>query len=310
MGCLVEVTGLYKEFPGGVVAVKGVSLKAASGRTALMGPNGSGKTTTLSMIAGALKPTRGTVRVCGHEMWGPDWLKARKLVGYAPQDMPFRSKLSGMDNLIWYGLLKGLGLAESRRRARELVEELGMSGYINRSVSSYSGGMRRRLCIAAALMGYPEVVVLDEPAAGLDPRGREELWRLIEVSLRDMTIIYSTHMSIEAEAHSDYVYIFSEGAVAAGGRPRELIEQYAPKPRIMVYTRGDAEPLKVDDMEPETVSKGIYMYLASDPRDAVRRITEAYTLRGIVLERVETREPGLEEVFFAVTGRMLGGGQA
>ncbi len=308
MACAIEALGLYKEFPGGVAAVKGVNIKASHGRTALMGPNGSGKTTTLSMLAGALRPSRGTVRVCGYDLWGDEWVEARRHVGYAPQNMPFRERLSGMDNLVWYGLLRGLGFSGSRRRARELAEELGLSEYINRSVASYSGGMRRRLSIAAALMGYPEVVILDEPTSGLDPRGREELWRLIEVSLKGLTIIFSTHISAEAELHSEYVYIFNEGTVAAEGEPGDLIERYSPRPRVIVYVGDDVEPLQVDGVKPEVVARGIYMYPVDDPREGVRRIIDAYSLRGVAVERVETRRPSLEEVFFAVTGRRLEGG--
>ncbi len=305
MVCVLEASDLYKEYPGGVVAVKGVSLKAGRGRVSLMGPNGSGKTTTLSMLAGALKPSRGVVRVCGYDLWGKEWIKARRHIGYALQKMPFREKLSGMENLIWYGLLRGLGLGESRRRARSLSEELGLSGYINRSVASYSGGMRKRLSLAAALMGDPDVLILDEPTSGLDPRAREELWHLIEVSLKDLTIVFSAHMSVEAELHSDYVYIFNDGVIVAEGRPSELIERYAPKPRIIVYVRGDAEPLPIDGVEPEIVARGVYMYPVDDPREGIRRIVDAYSQHGVAVERIETRKPGLEEVFFTVTGRRL-----
>ncbi len=305
MGCFLEASSLYKEYPGGIVAVKGISLKAGLGRTSLMGPNGSGKTTTLSMLAGALKPSRGIVRVCGYDLWGREWIEARKRLGYAPQKMPFREKLSGMENLVWYGLLRGLGLGESRRRARSLSEDLGLTGYINRSVASYSGGMRRRLSLAAALMGEPDVLILDEPTSGLDPRAREELWHLIEVSLKGLTILFSTHISVEAELHSDYVYIFNEGTIVAEGRPGDLIEKHAPKPRIIVYVRGDAEPLVVDGVRPEVVTRGVYMYPVDDPREDIRRIVDAYSLHGVVVERIETRRPGLEEVFFTVTGRRL-----
>ncbi|MEB3773875.1 MAG: ABC transporter ATP-binding protein [Desulfurococcales archaeon] len=305
MTCTVEARGLYKVYPGGVEAVKGVDITARSGRTSLMGPNGSGKTTTLSMIAGALKPTRGSVTVCGYDVWGAEWLDARRKIGYAPQDMPFRVRLSGMDNLVWYGLLKGLSLGEARRRARELAEVLDMGDYLGRSVASYSGGMRRRLSIAAAMMGYPEVLILDEPASGLDPRAREELWRLIEVTLKDVLVIYSTHIPEEAARHSNMVYIFNEGVVAASGSPEELISRYSPKPKIIVYTREDVEPIRVDGLEPQVISRGIYMYTVDDPSQGVRMIVDAYSIRGAPIERVETRKPGLEEVFFTVTGRRL-----
>jgi len=303
--CTIEAIDIYKEYPGGVIAVRGITIRVSKSRVSLMGPNGSGKTTTLSIMAGALKPTRGSVSVCGYDMWGSGWLKARKMVGYAPQKMPFRERLSGLDNLVWYGLLHGLGFMEARRTARRIAEELGMSDYIRRSVASYSGGMRRRLSIAAALMGSPEVLILDEPASGLDPRAREEVWRLIEVTLRDVIVVYSTHMPQEAERHSSHVYIFNEGRVVAEGEPRELIERYASKPRVLVYTREDVEPIEVDGVHPESIAPGVYVYPVDDPSEGIRSIVDAYSLRGVPITRVEVRRPGLEEVFFTVTGRRL-----
>ncbi len=300
MGCIVRGRGLYKEYPGGVVAVKGVDLEARPGKTALMGPNGSGKTTTLSMLAGALKPSRGEVEVCGLNLWGREWLEARRRIGFAPQDMPFRDKLTGRENLVWHGLLRGLSLGEASRRARRLGEELGMSGYIDRRVATYSGGMRRRLSIAAALMGEPEVLILDEPTSGLDPGAREELWGLIESRLRGLTIVFSTHLGEEAERYADIVYLFSRGRVAAWGRPAELVERYAPKPRVVLYLQEDAEPLEVDGVKPQVLGPGVVSYTVDDPGMGMRAAIDAYTLRGVAVERVEVRRPSLEEVFLAV----------
>ncbi|MCE4610524.1 MAG: ABC transporter ATP-binding protein [Desulfurococcales archaeon] len=305
MACDVEAEELYKEYPSGVIAVRGISFKAGRGRTCLMGPNGSGKTTTLSMIAGALRPTKGIVRVCGYDVWGDGWLTARKLIGYAPQRMPFRDRLSGFDNLVWYGLLRGLGLIEARRRARRLAEELGLEGYLGRSVASYSGGMRRRLTIAAALMGEPEVLILDEPSSGLDPKGREELWRVIEVVLKDLTIIYSSHMAVEAEAHSDYVYIFHQGRIAASGTPQDLVKKHAPKPKVLIYVGEKVPPLEVEGLKPYVVGAGVYMYSVDNPKEAIKIIADSYLARGFAVERIEIRRPGLEEVFLSVTGRKL-----
>ncbi len=300
MGCTVTGRGLYKEYPGGVVAVRGVDLEARPGKTALMGPNGSGKTTTLSMLAGALKPSKGEVEVCGLNLWGREWLKARRRIGFAPQNMPFRDKLSGRENLVWHGLLRGLSLGEASRRARRLGEELGMGEYLDRRVATYSGGMRRRLSIAAALMGEPEVLILDEPTSGLDPGAREELWGLIEARLRGLTIIFSTHLGEEAERHADIVYLFSRGRVAARGRPGELVERYAPKPRIVLYLQGDVEPLEIDGMKPQVLGPGVVSYMVDDPSLGMRAAIDAYTLKGVAVEKVEVRKPSLEEVFLAV----------
>ncbi len=302
MKCTLEGRGLYKEYPGGVVAVRGVDILVGEGKTALMGPNGSGKTTTLSMLAGALKPSRGEVRVCGYDMWGEDWLEARRHVGYAPQNMPFRDKLTGYENLVWMGLLKGLSLSEARSRARRLAEELGMEEYIHRRVATYSGGMRRRLSIAAALIGEPDVLILDEPSSGLDPGARESLWHLIETRLRGLSILYSTHLAQEAEHHADKVYMFHKGRVVAEGSPRELIERLAPKPRVIVYLPPGAEPVEVDGMAPIRIAEGVVAYSVDDPRSSIRVIVDAYTLKGVVVEKVEVRRPSLEEAYLAAVG--------
>ncbi len=305
---LVDAVDLWKVYPGGVEAVRGVSFRAGRGVHVLMGPNGSGKTTTLSMVAGALRPTRGTVRVCGLDVWGRDWSRPRECLGFAPQKTPFRERLTGLENLVWYGLLRGLSIGESRRRARELAGELGLSGALGRRVSSYSGGMRKRLAVAAALMGDPEVLVLDEPTSGLDPAARLQFWRLLRRLARDRCVLVSTHIPSEAEEHADTVLVFHRGRVVAAGPPRRLIEEHAPLPVIVVEGRLPPEPLRVPGAKIAQWGPGAARVQARDPESLLPRLVEALAGLGARVERVEVRRPGLGEVYLALTGEAIGGG--
>ncbi len=302
--CSVVVRGLRKVYPGGVVAVDEVDLDAERGLTAIMGPNGSGKTTTLSIIVGSLRPTRGRVEVCGIDVWGPEGWRARRCIGYASQDLPFREKLNTIDNLVWYGLIRGMSLFDARSRAKQLLEELGLVEAQKRSVQSLSGGMRRKLVIAAALIGDPEVLVLDEPTSGLDPGARLDFWDLLVKQVGDRVVLFSTHIPQEAEKYSDTTYIFHRGRVVARGQPRELIRRYAPATKILVVHEA-SEPPVVEGLEMAVHNSRRTIYYAEDPEEALPRIVEAFVKSRIHVSRIEVTKPGLEDVFYTVTGKTL-----
>ena len=304
----VEARDLWKTYRGGVEAVRGVSFDAGPGVTVLMGPNGSGKTTTLSMVAGALKPTRGRVLVSGYDVWGDGWVEARERLGFAPQNMPFRERLTAVENLVWYGLIRGLGLREARARARRLLDLVGLSDAANRRVEALSGGMRRRLAIAAAFMGDPEVLVLDEPTSGLDPGARLELWRLLQSLAGDRVLLVSTHIPEEAEEHADTVLVFHRGRIVAQGAPGELIKRYAPKARVVVRGRLPGEPSRVPGAHPSRVGVEEHVYASDDPDHVLPRLLEDLVARGGRVEAVEVRKPGLGEVYLSLTGEALWGG--
>lgn len=304
---LVEAYDLEKVYPDGTVAVRGVSFRAGRGLTIFMGPNGSGKTTTLSITAGALRPTSGRVLVCGYDVWGRDWSRPRSCIGYAPQAMPFREKLSVIENLTWYGLIRGLPPWESRRRARWLLEQLGLEGLERKKVSELSGGQRRRLTIAASLIGDPEVLILDEPTSGLDPKARASLWSLLRRVAGDKAIIASTHIPDEAEG-ADYVYIFHRGRVVAEGAPGELIGRYARYSRVIVKGSGLEVAPTMEWARLVEAGWGRAVYVTEDPEEALPRLVERLLKLGARIERVEVRKPGLAEVFLAVTGEAPEGG--
>jgi len=220
--------------------------------------------------------------------------------------MPFRKILTGYENLIWYGLLKGLSYTEAKMRAKILLEELNLWEHRKKQVSMYSGGMKRRLIIAAALINDPEVLILDEPSSGLDPAAREEFWEMLNRILKDRrTVIYSTHIAPEAEKHSDEVYIFNEGQIIARGSAQELIEKYTPKTKILVEIPQGYKPISVEDVEPEPYGNNIYAYVFVEGKMDMKSVVEAYEEANIPIVRVEVRRPGLEEVFLVLAGRRL-----
>ncbi|BAA80547.2 ABC transporter, ATP binding protein [Aeropyrum pernix K1] len=299
MGCTVEARGLRKRF-GGRTAVAGVSFSVGDGeRACIMGPNGSGKTTLLRMVSGVLRPSGGSVRVCGYDVWGDGWREARGLIGFAPQDPPMARRMTGAEYITVVGGLLGLSPGVARREARRVLEMLGFEDVLGRVVARLSGGQRRALGIALALASNPEVVVLDEPGSGLDVRARESLWASLRKAFKGRTVLFSSHDPQEAEAESDRVLIMHRGRLAAWGKPRELIQRYAPKPRVRVWA--DRAP---DGLEPVHTGPGFSDYLIEAPGD-VARIASAYSGAGILVERIEVLKPSLREVFFAVTGEEM-----
>ncbi len=313
--CLVEVEELEKRYPGGINAVKRVSFTAGRGIHVFLGPNGSGKSTLLSMIAGVLRPSSGRVRICGKDLWGPEGLDARRHLGYAPQDPPFRPLLTGYENLVRQALFRGLSLGEAKRRARGLLELVGLAEAGSRKVGEYSGGMKRRLAVAAALVSNPEVVVLDEPSTGLDPTARKELWEIV-ARLREegRVVLLATHYAHEAEVLASTVYIMHRGMLAAHGNVAELKDRYAAVSVIVVEAKEeprDAETVRhnliLPDVEDVVVKGPVFRIYTAKPNVVAPRVLEALVRLGVRVKEMRIIEPTLEDVYFKVTGTTLEG---
>jgi ABC-type multidrug transport system ATPase subunit len=218
----IEVSGVHKAF-GPVVALNGVDLTVASGSlTALLGPNGAGKTTLVRIIATLSRADAGRVRVLGFDVASrPRSVRAR--IGLTGQFAGLDDALSGRDNLILIGRLAGLRYRQAVDRAAELAARFGLTDAINRLVKTYSGGMRRRLDLAASLMARPALLVLDEPTSGLDPASRQQLWtELGELRSAGTTMLLTTQYLEEADRFADFVYVLNHGTVIASGTPAEL----------------------------------------------------------------------------------------
>ena len=221
----VEVSNLSKTYPGGVEAVKGISFAVARGEVfGLLGPNGAGKSTTIGMLTTTIAPTAGSARLAGFDVAAQPLL-ARGVSSVVFQEPVVDGALTGRYNLELHGRLWGVPAARAQRRIGELVQTLGLSPVIDRQVGSYSGGERRRLEIARALVSTPRVLFLDEPTVGLDPRIRHELLDVI-AGLRtreDMTILVTTHYLDEAQRLCDRVAIIHLGEIVALDTPRALL---------------------------------------------------------------------------------------
>jgi ABC-2 type transport system ATP-binding protein len=270
----LEVSALRKAFAG-VPAVDGVSFRVEAGTiVGLLGPNGAGKTTTVSIVCGLLPPDAGEVRLAGAPLAG-DADPAKGRLGLVPQELALYEELSADDNLRYFGSLQGL---DGARLACRLDDVLRLAGLLERRrdrVKVYSGGMKRRLNLAAGLLHDPEVLLLDEPTAGVDPQSRNAIFACLE-ALRDAgkAILYTTHYMEEAERLCDRVVIVDHGRVVAEGTSAEL---------GALLPRGGGSAL-----DPEA-----------------RAAAELLASRGIAVPALEGERPRLEEVFLHLTGHAL-----
>jgi ABC-2 type transport system ATP-binding protein len=242
----VVVEDLHKTYPGGIEAVRGIEFDVGEGEVfGLLGPNGAGKTTTLGVLTTVVRPTRGRALVAGHDV-GREALKVRRAVGVVFQDSVLDNEFSGRDNLRLHARLWHTPRTRAEVRIEELLAVMGLDDRADDNVRSYSGGMRRRLEIARALLAQPRVMVLDEPTTGLDPSIRDAIWRLIERLRRDegVTIVLSTHYLEEAEGVCDRVAIVDGGRLVALGRPAELVDRLGGE---LVELRVDRDPRRAAD---------------------------------------------------------------
>jgi len=218
----IDAAGVRKSF-GRVTALDGVDLTIASGSlTALLGPNGAGKTTLVRIIATLSRPDAGRVRVLGLDVT-TQGAQVRAHIGLTGQYSGLEEALSGWDNLVLMGRLAGLGRRAARARAGELAGAFGLEGAVERMVRTYSGGMRRRLDLAASLMARPGLLVLDEPTTGLDPGSRQQLWAVLaELRTEGTTMLLTTQYLEEADRFADVVHVLNHGKVIASGTAADL----------------------------------------------------------------------------------------
>ncbi|BEP16733.1 ATP-binding cassette domain-containing protein [Pyrofollis japonicus] len=277
----------------------------------LLGPNGAGKSTLLSIIVGVLEPDSGTVLVKGAEPLSPE---TRKSIGYCPQENGLIEHLSGYDNALFYGRLYGLESGAIIEEATRLGERLGLSkAVLRRKVSTYSGGMKRKLAIIISLLHDPELLVLDEPTTGLDPETRREVWSLLEELRREgKAVVLATHYMEEADKLSDVVGIMDRGRLLAEGPPEELKKRYGPK--TVVELRLEEPPAReiVSELS-SRYTRGVYAeedklrLHIDDPEKIVPRILEDLYSKGYHVLELRITRPTLEDVFLKLTGRRLRG---
>ncbi len=236
-GAAIDIRGLEKKF-GDTTALQGLTLRVAEGELfGLLGPNGAGKSTTINILCGLLEPTAGSVYVNGRRL--PDEARAVKaMIGVCPQDFSIFPYLTGRENVLLFGELGGVPKDELRTRADKLLDQMGLNGEADRKVKGYSGGMKRRISLATALVADPAIAFLDEPTTGLDPQSRHAVWEFIRgLKQRRRTVVLTTHYMEEAEALCDRVAIIDHGKLIALGTPAALMAEYRAKDLEEVFLR-------------------------------------------------------------------------
>jgi len=298
---IIDVRGLVKSF-GELRAVDGLSFQVRRGETfGLLGPNGAGKTSTMRILSGLSPISEGSVRVAGIDAIG-DGRAVRRILGVVTQEDGLDADVSVRQNLELFGFLCGLSLRRASERATEVLRFFGLTTRSKDAVGELSGGMRRRLAIARALMIEPQVVVLDEPTTGLDPHSRNRVWEeLAALKNAGVTIVLSTHYMDEAATLCDRIAIMDHGRILALAPPPELVEQHAGR---------DVVELRLDGVERESIrgalSKAGIEWLELG---TLFRLTgdgsAAMALPELPGVRVDVRSANLEDVFLKLTGREL-----
>ena len=304
----IAVEGLTKSF-GDVRALDGVSFEVAPGTVlGLLGPNGAGKTTAVRVLATLLKPDAGTARVAGLDVVADETLLRRE-IGLAGQYAAIDENVTGLENLVMVGRLYGMSRAQAKARGRELLATFDLLDAANRPAKTYSGGMRRRLDLADALVAKQPILFLDEPTTGLDPRSRIGLWETIESLVAGgTTVLLTTQYLDEADRLADTIAVIDHGRVIAGGTPDELKDRVGgERLEVRLADASDAlvaaEALAAMSDEPPVID-GDAVRVSVRQRtgtivDAVRRLDAA----GVGVDDLGLRRPTLDDVFLALTGR-------
>jgi ABC-2 type transport system ATP-binding protein len=310
IGIAIEVQNLKKHF-GELQAVRGVSFCAEAGEVlSLLGPNGAGKSTTISMLAGLLEPDEGDALIMGHSI-RREPLQAKANLGVVPQDIALYPDLSARENLTFWGKMYGLRGAALKSRVDEVLATIGLSERQKDRVGTFSGGMKRRVNIGAALLHKPSVVIMDEPTVGIDPQSRRNILDNVkELNQQGMTVLYTTHYMEEAEELSRHIAIVDHGLVVAVGTYPELIRLVGEQTRIDLGLNTAGEKIaplwkNIEGVSQVSSLDGKASVLVADSNKVLPKLFDAAGRAGVRITSVEIKEPNLEAVFLHLTGRAL-----
>jgi ABC-2 type transport system ATP-binding protein len=306
----IEAEDLRKVF-GSVVAVDGISFSVEEGELfGLLGPNGAGKTTTINILTTLIRPTSGSARVWGYDV-RTETSKVRSVIGLVPQDLTVDDELTGIENLRLMASLYHVPKDVAEKRIEEVLELVDLKEASKRKVETYSGGMRKRLELAAALIHRPKVLFLDEPTLGLDVQTRAHIWDYIRRLVREeqLTVLMTTHYMEEADANCDRVAVIDRGKIMAIGSPRELKAAHG-SDVIELEVQGNGI-----DLHPLVKGVGGVLDLRVDGSRAVLKVSRGEEVLpelvgrliggGAIVRRIEMRRPTLDEVFISLTGRSI-----
>lgn len=308
----IEAEGLVREFKKGPRAVDAIDLRVEPGEIyGFLGPNGAGKSTTVHMLTTLLPPTAGSARVAGYDIVR-EGAQVRAAIGAALQEAALDPLLTGREHLRLQTALQGLPRSERAERGNALLERVGLSQAADRKVRGYSGGMKRRLDLALALVHSPSILFLDEPTTGLDPQSRSALWVEVGRLAREegVTVFLTTQYLEEADVLADRVGIIHHGKIVAEGTPAQLKAQVG-RPTVEVVPADAADRERAAAImarfgEPCGSEHGAAVRLRSGEGD-LAEVIRAFDAEGLKVENLQLHQPSLDDVFLAKTGRSLEG---
>lgn len=307
---MLKVENLYKEF-GNVKAVEGISFEVKKGQVfGLLGPNGAGKSTTISIISTLLNPTSGDVLFEGKSIL-KDPKPIRQKLGVVPQDIALYPTLTGYENLSFWGNIYGLKGAELKKRVEEISDIIGLNGRLKDKVEKYSGGMKRRLNIGAALLHMPELLIMDEPTVGIDPQSRNHILdTVLELNKQGITIIYTSHYMEEVEYLCNEICIMDEGKIIASGTQQELVELVKEKTQINIkLNKTDESVLKtlkeIDGVFDAKINEDRIALIGSNADVLLADVIAKVSQHNWLIETIDVKKPNLEAVFLHLTGKAL-----
>jgi len=301
----IKTFKLTKHF-NSLVAVNGIDLKIDQGElVSLLGPNGAGKTTTINMLCCLLKPTRGTAQVMGYDIIKEPF-KIKETIGVSPQETAISEHLNSWENLALIGKIHGMSSVEVKRRSEELLEVMGLVERGKDRVGKLSGGMKRRLSIAMAMIHDPSILFLDEPTLGLDPQARRATWEHIAQLKGKKTILLTTHYMEEADFLSDRVAIIDEGRIVAEGTPGQLKANFLKTRSMLISAENITDEIMHGLRGKYSQVKEVEGKLRiSDENLDFRELTDYLHSKGATVRSAALEEPTLEDVFIQFTGKEL-----
>lgn len=306
----IQVNDLHKDF-GEVYAVKGLNIEVQQGEIfSLLGPNGAGKSTSISMLSCLLKPTKGDALVLGHSIT-KEPQQVKECLGVVPQDIALYADLSARENLMFWGRMYGLRGSKLKTRVDEVLEMVNLMDHAKGKVGRFSGGMKRRINIGAALLHNPRILILDEPTVGIDPQSRRSILDSVkEFNRQGMTVLYTSHYMEEVQELSHHIAIMDHGKVIACGTHDELVKSMGQCDRVDLGIQSDPEKIvaawkQVGGVSSITVNEGVVSLLVEDSNLVLPFLFESAAREGVRITSVGIHEPNLEAVFIQLTGRAL-----
>lgn len=316
---ILTTNNLEKHF-GNFQAVKGISFSVLRGEIfSLLGPNGAGKTTMISMLSCLIEPTAGSATISGYAI-PQESLRVREVIGVVPQEIALYDTLSAHNNLVFWGRMYGMGGKELDRRIDEVLEQVNLSDRAKDRVATFSGGMKRRINIAAGLLHRPQLLFMDEPTVGIDPQSRRRILDMVK-ELRDqgMTVLYTTHYMEEAEELSDRVGIIDQGELIALGTQKELTQLVDEQETLRLYlgeemllsANGDGTAAltaafsDLPGVMHTTAADSQIILNVRDAGEALPAVIQRANAHDLRIRSVDIQEPNLEAVFLHLTGRAL-----